>query len=461
LLNQAKREPGIVTFLVCLTLGICVSSCDIRTFSRKVRPPKEPANIIILLVDALRADRLHDYGNSRNTDPFLSAFGKKGVRFSNAYSHSSHTKISIASLFTGLLPTRHKVRNAGKPSRENKEKILSDILSLNLNTLADVLNKEGYLTAGLVTNPHLRGFLGFSQGFDEYRYFDPNTKAKQINKEVMSLLKDNSERPFFLYVHYMDVHSPYKPPREYKYLYTEETRLRAIGTNGPLRRKIPREIVEYTKSVYDAQINYWDDCFSELIKNLGRGGYLNNTLIVVLADHGEEFYDHGGFGHGYSLYEEGIRIPLYMVFPDHIPGENVWKNPVQVIDIFPTVCHFAKVDPRNLGLRGTNIFSNKWKEKGENLIIYSETYRGKIPRSVKKGKLKLIFNSKLEDYELYDLKNDPKEEMSIYRMDSPQSKRLQAELFMTLMAVDEGIEAESVTLDRETVDQLRSIGYLQ
>jgi arylsulfatase A-like enzyme len=426
-----------------------------------VPPPEEPPNILVLLIDALRPERLSDYGHFRDTNPFLAEFGKRGVRFAKAYSHSSHTKISISSLFTGLIPPEHKVRVAASPGGENKDKILSDVLSSDVDTLAEVLSNRGYLTAAFITNPHLRAFLGFSQGFDEYKYFDLNTSAEKINQQVIACLRKHQRMPFFLYIHYMDVHVPYNPPTKYRHFYTEKKNLRPIEINGPLRFKIADELIEYTKAVYDAQINYWDDCFREFIKNLEENGWLNNTLIIILADHGEEFYEHGGFGHGFTLYEEELHIPLYMVLDGYIPADKVRNDRVKVIDLFPTICYFAGADVRNLNLQGTNLFSSRRKKGDSEQIIYAETYRGKVPRSAQTEAHKIIYNSKLKNFEFYDLIQDTRENNNIYLEGDPVVEKLKIELFDILALGEKGLKTERKELDPETIKRLRDLGYLR
>ena len=368
-------------------------------------------NIMILLIDTLRADHLADYGYYRLTDPFLSEFGKRGIRFARAYSQSSHTKVATTSLFTGLLPPFHKVRRAGHPSLENKNRIMSDVLSEDLITLPEVLKKAGYITGAFVTNPHLRPFFGFDQGFDTYQYLDSSTRAEVLNNTVLRWLRRQPKnRPFFVYVHYMDVHEPYNPPREYTTLYINEMvkMVKIYQFNGPWRWKEPpdKKSIYYTIALYDAQINYWDDCFKRFISQLENEGFLKNTLLIIIADHGEEFYEHGGFGHGYTLYEEQLHIPLYMFFEDVIQPNQIWDDMVQTVDIFPTVCYFAKIDCSDLKLFGQNIFD---KNREKDLFVYSETYRGVVPRSIRTDRYKVIFRALVQEREVFTLKKSFKE----------------------------------------------------
>ena len=372
---QRNRIKKLETAIIFLFAGICLSSC-----SQNIAVPKNPPNILILLVDSLRADRLHDYGYFRNTNPFLSEFGKKGVRFTRAYSHSSQTKLSVASLFTGLIPPLHNVRYVAVPSKENPRNILSDVLSDDLMTLAEVLDHEGYSTAAFITNPHLRPFLGFSQGFKDYRYFPPSKyRAEKINEEAIHWLTRQPKRPFFMYIHYMDVHLPYDPPAEYKYLYTEKKGMSPIHQNGPYRKEITDERIAYTEALYDAQINYWDDCFQSLIKRMEKIEGLKNTLIIILSDHGEEFYDHGGFGHGFTLYEEELLVPLYIILDGYIPADRIQSSPAQLIDIFPTLCHFSKIEGIDALIQGIDLSLPAGRKKFPEECITRKPAMARIP----------------------------------------------------------------------------------
>lgn len=454
---QKNRIKKLELPILCLLFGICLLSC-----SQKHRLPKASPNILILLVDSLRADRLHDYGYFRNTNPFLSEFGKKGVRFTRAYSHSSQTKLSVASLFTGLIPPLHNVRHAATPSKENKNEILSDVLSNDLVTLAEVLHKEGYSTAAYITNPHLRSFLGFSQGFEEYQYF-PFSKfdAEEINEQAVSWLERQTMRPYFLYIHYMDVHLPYNPPSKYKYLYTEEKEMDPIQQNGPFQSEITEEQLKYTEALYDAQINYWDDCFQSLIKRMEEKEELNNTLIIILADHGEEFYDHGGFGHGYTLYEEELLVPLYIIFEGLLPTHEIRVDPIQLIDIFPTICHFSGINTAKAPIQGINIFHSDGNKIISNKIHYAETCYGEISRSIQTDKYKLIYQSKLKDFKLFNLIEDPGEQNDLYSHSNPDANRLRGKLFELMNFEGKRAKSETKKLDTKTIEELKSLGYIK
>jgi arylsulfatase A-like enzyme len=429
-------------------------SCRPKPQAEQTRP-----NIIILLIDAIRADSLHDYGNPRNTNPFLAEFGRKGVRFANAHSHSSNTLPSIASLFTGLIPPATGVRKAAFGFKD--EKIKSDQLALSETTIAEVLKKRKYSTAAFVSNPHLQQFSGLSQGFQEYRYFPGlKVRAAALNTALLDWLKTAPRKPFFAYVHYMDVHTPYRPPLKYRFLYSKNKGAPILSYglwNGPISARS----IEHTRAVYEAQINYWDDCFRALVGEMKKGGWLENTVFIILADHGEEFYDHGGFAHTFTLYEEVLHIPLYIVHAGHLPSGETRQDLVQVVDIFPTLGYFTGSDLSWLHLNGRSLFPEQQREGGSDRIHYAEVEPGSAPRSVQTLSAKLIFNSKPETYEFYDLLRDPKEQKNIYGQNPPLCEQLKSKLHQILSLYQSGPKRLAKELDQKTIELFKSLGYIK
>ncbi|MFC2158534.1 sulfatase [Acidobacteriota bacterium] len=422
--------------------------------------PETPPNVVVILIDSLRADSLNDYGNERNTNPFLTEFGQKGIRFTNAHSHSSETKISVATLFTGLLPPTNGVRESALPESAKSGRYLSDSLSSGLNTLAEVLQQKRYRTAAFSTNPHIRSFTGFSQGFDDFQYHPwPRVSAKRVNDNVFNWISKVGDSPFFMYIHYMDVHSPYRPPLDYRFLYTEKKEMPYYEDDGPAHTEMSLERVDYQRARYDAQINYWDDNFKDLIEKMRTGGFLDNTVFVILSDHGEEFYEHRGFGHGYTVYEEVLHIPLYIVFEGRIPPGQLRQDFVGIIDIFPTICSLAGQDVSRLPLHGKDILSPRKNTKER--FHYAETYQGHAPRSVQTERYKLILNSDTTEFELYDLQEDPMELTNSVNKQASLAREYQKRLLEIMSVRIEGIESRKKELDQKTIEQLKSLGYIK
>jgi arylsulfatase A-like enzyme len=434
---------------------------------------KERPDVIFILVDALRADRLSCYGNPNNTSPELDTYCRKGMRFANASSQSSNTKISVASFFTGLIPPSNGVRSAGKPSAslDPDARIKSDVLSPEVVTMAEMFGLHGYATGAIFTNPHLVAKMGFGQGFQYYNFLGFRERAEVVNEAVTRWLAEAGSAPFFLYIHYMDIHAPYDPPASYRELFTSGlTKTDVIYKNGPYRRGATPEQVAYSRAVYDGQIRYWDDELKALLSEMDRLGRSDNLLVIITADHGDEFYEHGGFGHGHTCYREVLHVPLVLVWPGVIPGESVRDDTVSLIDVLPTLAHLVGIETSGYGLQGRDLFARGWEEprpwpgllrKPEAPPVYAETYLGKVPRSLTVGDRKIIYNEARDTFEFYNLTDDPREKRPL----DPFSVRGGTDLVHQLESLMNGPPAvrpvPEVELDSSTVRDLKSLGYLQ
>jgi len=369
-------------------------------------PPRP--NVLLVLVDALRADHLGCYGYDRDTSPFLDQFAGRGVRFENAFAQGSQTKVSMASMLTGLNPPTTKVRTAS--FRDQADTIRSDRLSDKVFTLAEILRTGGYETVGFVTNPHLQDFQGFGQGFDFYQYtLWSELQAEDITRKALDWLDarpvPDEPDPFFMYLHFMDVHDPYDPPEPWRGKYvTGSPDLEPIQFNGPAEDEYSAEHIAYSMALYDGQINYWDDSFRELITGLEDQGLLDNTLVVVVSDHGDEFNEHGGFGHGFTVYDEMIHVPLIMVWPGRLSaGER--PDLVRLVDMTPTVAGLTGCPLPPIELDGVDLFDKKL-ERGSR-PVYSETFNGQRPRGLRTSSEQIIHNYLSRHREYFDLAVDP------------------------------------------------------
>jgi arylsulfatase A-like enzyme len=305
----------------------------------------------LIVVDSVRADHVSAYGYARNTTPNLDALiADQGVRFQQAISISPWTCPSNASLLTGRIPTAvgsswDTVRNT-LPQAET--------------TLGELLQQGDYYTAGFVNCYCTKGALGFAQGFDHFdetlsdHRGDDKARAAEVNARVVDWLdnqwlpQSNVEGPLFMFIYYFDPHVWYDPPPPYNTLFdpnyggTFDGRVYQDGKDVVLGRIMPSERdVEHLLALYDGEIAYWDAEFGRLMQHLQGAGMLENTLIIVTADHGELFGEHGEWTHGNALYEEVIRIPLVARYNGVIEPGTVIEMPVQNIDLMPTILDFA------------------------------------------------------------------------------------------------------------------------
>ena len=317
-------------------------------------PPGRAPNIVLYVVDTLRADRLHCYGYPDSITPQFDALSRDGVRFADCVAQSSWTKAAMGSIMTSLLPDEHGAED------------FPDVLSPGLETLAQVLGKAGFDTAGMVANPFVGRGFGFAKGFAVYQEM-PEMEAHALTRKVLSWLDrrragppeggngwgwGDADRPFFLYVHALDPHMPYSPP----------PRFRPPGcppSFGPQQMKKLREAWEaprdgspaptlvaqlrQAEALHRGEIASCDEAFGQFVSYLKTRGLYDNTLIVLVSDHGEQFFEHNLCDHMNSLYQEVLHVPLIIKFPHNEGAGTVVKPAWQHIDIAPTLLRRAGV----------------------------------------------------------------------------------------------------------------------
>lgn len=367
-------------------------------------------NVILIVLDAVRADHLSCYGYHRNTCPNIDNLAKKGVLFESAFSTAEWSYPSHASLFTGKYPSYHKT--LGKDIRLHKEN----------TTIAEILSWNGYLTLGLSGNNLLSPTNGFAKGFQKYIVFDipheigsifrfikqsPKDLARTLMygfdgytyrniEKIKGFIKDRKTRePFFLFTNIYNCHAPYNPPRPFKKhfcnslrrprlqimeLLSGMTRFRHLGEKIPgfdVRKlnliaesygqhsfmakelQVSEEEWEVVKSWYDGEILYLDYHIGELVEFLQHEGILGNTLLIITSDHGENFGEHGLASHQFCLYDNLIHVPLIMVFPDAIPRGKRISNIVSHIDVFPTILDLLNINNYRRAIQGKSLFPFK------------------------------------------------------------------------------------------------------
>jgi len=321
-----KRE----IFIIILLFIILPSALLYFYFNQKVQP-----NIIIIMIDALRKDHLSCYGYYRNTSPKIDEFAEDAIQFENTVSTCSWTSPSIASLFTSLYVSGHGLMTHSQKS--------TDILDLQFETLAEVLKKNGYMTSAFIANRWIREEFNYHQGFDTFEQVGgdiPRPSAAAVKEKAVAWLKNKAKQPFFAYIHFMDVHGPYYPPYPYNTFFTsqnkreltlqEYTKLRYLKYEGQ------RDLNFYINQ-YDGEIRYCDYNIGKIIQYLKEADLYDDSIIILTSDHGEAFFEHGECDHGFTLYNEEIRVPLIIRFPSSADSSiNDRINP-QLIDIGVTI----------------------------------------------------------------------------------------------------------------------------
>ena len=435
-------------------------------------------DIILVSIDSLRPDHLGSYGYARDTSPTLDALAAAGARFTTATSSTSWTLPAHAALFTGLHDATHGLSSDGL--RLADEHV----------TLAEALRDAGWRTAGFFGGPYLHPAFGLAQGFDFYqscmtRLADDvpegelraqalggatahaDVTGPRLLEEVERWLATLDEAPFFLFLHLWDVHYDYIPPPGYAERFDPDYtgRLTGVGMfHDPAVRAgmDPRDLAHLV-ALYDGEIRYTDEVLGRVLDGLDRRGRLANALVVVTADHGEEFFEHGGKAHRRSLFEEVVRVPLVVRWPGRIEAGRVIEAPVRLVDVMPTLLALAgaslpvAVQGRDLGplLRGEEL-------PPEPALLDLRFHRRHL-RALRTAERKLVSDVRGRSL-LFDLVRDPREAHPLRARDAVAQAR--RELDRTLEAARgfrDGLASRGalrIPLDPAMRERLEALGYL-
>ncbi len=416
-------------------------------------------NLLLLIVDCLRGDELSAMGYPRPTTPNIDTLARQGTRFTHAYSQASWTRPSLPSILTGLYPSEHGVldltQDPNAPTAALDESVL---------TLAERLEQAGYAT-GMVGEQHqLSPRFGLQQGFDLWQFKAGD--GANIQRRFLEWQAGLAGKPFFGYLHYLELHFPYCPPKDLRGRFDEgpsqlnickdwrdfRDRLR----NGQYR--ITDEDRQLMRARYDEELLGVDRLVGDLLAELQRRGVYDNTLILLTGDHGEEFGEHGGSFHGQSLYNELLHVPLVWKPP------AAWKAPAdQVVDGLTEQRNTAATFLDAAGVRDLPVGTVSlvpWL-RGErhdepNRLAVSE---GVDQIAVNQGRWKLIVARSGGGFELYDLAKDPTEQHNM----APERRTRLAAMRKLLVGWDHDLHParhKVVTMDNETREGLKNLGYV-
>ena len=426
-------------------------------------PPRP--SVLLVVVDTLRADRLTDYGHDRDTLGPVAALAAQATRFTAAYAPSSWTRPSVATIFSGMMPARHRAKIGG-----------TNRLNRAIPTLAETLGAAGWSTAGFSANVVVSRKVDFDQGFDRFLDYEGGVQAYPDIAAMMRVASDwlkTAPRPFFLFLQPMNVHGPYRVPVEHQtvllgrrpssdFRYQEPPRTSIMAGAVELRSSIGETYLTSLRDQYDTAIRYSMEQLDALFSDLRREGLWDETLIVLTSDHGEELYDHQGFSHAYSLFEEVVRVPLYVKLPGQLEPA-VRDDPVSLADIYPTVLEVLGLPPVRHG-DGRSLLR---RGESERELVFEvnnpERFRG---RALLSGNYKLIetevdYQGRSDAVALYDLSRDPDESRDLVN-DEPE---LAARLRARMEEIFAGYEERSLPLPAEgdavlDQDTLRALGYV-
>lgn len=433
-------------------------------------------SVILIIADTLRADHIGAYGSTATKTPGIDRIAKDGIVFENGFSNSTWTRPSVSTILTSLYPSSHKVMYK------------ADMLPDQVTTIAEVMKGSGYRTIGYVTNINVAPSFHFEQGFQEYYYLSPEfffgatdsgsklgfysgmrllrerflakekwvqnyyQDAQTVNGVALPWLDKNASGPFFTLIHYMDPHDPYF---EIPYNGIAVARVDTPDPDPSQRDRLA--------NLYASNVEYLDRFIGNLVEALKASGHYDSTVIAFVADHGEEFYEHKGWWHGTTLYDEESRVPIIVKLPKNAKAGTRVKTPAQLLDVAPTLLAAAGVTAPD-AWQGRDLFSDT---PAPAALFQEEDHEGNILHSVRSDRWKLIVANEgnprgLPPLELFDTMADPKETKNVALENPEEVEKLKATLeTLKVLAASKAVTGASGSMDAATAEKLRSLGYLK
>ena len=446
---------------IFLTLALLLTTCCAE------RP--RLTNVILISLDTVRADHLSVYGYHRPTTPNLARLARESVVFEQAFTPTPWTVPAHMSLFTSLYPSVHSISHLTPQSDMSK-------------MLPEMLEDAGFQTAAFVA-PVLSEDYGFSKGYNHY--FRPErvrAAGIMVDHALEWLAQDPGrpvvrEQPVFLFLHLFDVHHPYEPPWPFDTAYVPAYRpnIRDISRSHPYEqdKELSTEELSEVVALYDGEIAYADFEIGRFLDELAALDLYDSSLIVVFGDHGEGFLEHGLMNHGNSVYDELIRIPLLIRFPRARHAGRRVEEPVQLIDVTPTILREVGVEPLPV-MQGSLLLDTLPATDSRRSAYASEAFAACLRTS----SWKLIENppSRFEkiprairaEYELYDLKKDPKEQNNLAAALPDRVQSMARTLGVIAkdnralrMRMRKALKVRELELTEDQVRELKALGYIQ
>jgi arylsulfatase A-like enzyme len=429
----------------------------------------ERPNVLLIVFDTLRADRTGIYGYPRETTPFLDQLATRGVVVEDVIAPYPTTLTSHWSLFSGLHPPRHGIYPDTKEKQRPEQ------------TLAGIFQSAGYLTAAFTEGGYVHSMFGFGKGFDFYN----NGRDREINRfsggaEVTfalaeQWLRENRDSRFFMFLHTYQVHAPFDPPDGYLRMFEGDYSGRwehsypaeaAFLVNQGKASLTPKE-VDHIRSLYDAEIRYLDDTFARLWNRLKQMGALENTLVIITSDHGEDLGEHGWFHHGTTLYDPALRVPLLLVWPGQVPRGARLTCQRSLTDLMPTVLELVGLEASGR-LDGVSFASEIRsgscpQSRPAYAELISPTYKSHddLPLAgVRDEGWKFITHTQTGAHEIYDLSRDRNETRNLVSHEPERIERMRQKVEDYLAKRVEPLEPQG-EMSPEMKRQLRGLGYVE
>lgn len=435
-------------------ISIVLSFMLVLTFSCGSTPKAiDRPNVILIIIDTLRADHLSCYGYHRETSPSLDSLAASGTRWENCQAQAPWTLPATATIFTGLNAKQH-----GTGRRLNGDHRLHSEVPI----IPTIFSNAGYKTCGIFNVVLLNENHGFSRGFDYYSCVDDGNgrAAVTVDEFLQWLESDSDDRPFLAVLHFFDVHNPYDPPPPFDKFYFPDDTLELsdweITESGQIAHP---EHLEHFLSRYDGEIKWVDIQLGRLFSELRFRGYADSTIIMVTTDHGEEFLEWGWIGHGGQLYQELLHVPLIMSGPG-VPSGEVITETVAQFDILPALLSICSIEDTS-SFEGVDLFSQAARNPRaipSSQLMYRGLMLGETPLAVVVyGSIKGLVTRRgsTDSYYMFDLLNDPHEQVPL------EANSLMTELLDYYRATPMLWDPPLVqNLDSSSTEALRDLGYI-
>ncbi len=423
-------------------------------FATACVPGGRPESAVIIVVDTLRADHLGFYGYSRATSPALDVRTLSGLVFERAYTTSPWTLPALGSLVTGHVPSEHlaglRVSVDGTPSFTP--------LSHAMPTIAELLGIRYWATGAVVNNPFLTARSGIARGFDSYDYDEAKRRADAAVDAALAWLADRANQRFFLLLHLFDPHLPYDAPPPFRESFTGprpagEPRPNAAQLRAARERGEPLD-AEFLRNAYDEEIAFVDRELGRFFAELEARGLLRKTLVILTADHGEEFLEHGALEHGHSVFDEVVRVPLVIWGPGVRAGRS--DAPASLRDLPATVLSALDIAPPP-GFPGRPLLASG----SPDTIVAEHTLYGSERKAALAWPWKLHWARGGEELALFDLAGDPGERTDVLAQHRPEAQPLLAALRASAERDAAAERRASAAIDEKTRARLKELGYIE
>ena len=396
---------------------------------RLVVPKKDPVkHVIVLCIDTLRTDHVGCLGGTGGMTPNLDKLAKESVVFSSCESACPWTLPSVASTITGKYP--------GVIAADS----VSEHLRSEETTLAELFHEKGYRTGAITNNHYVSAEVGFFQGAESQRE-SPKAPANEEVDASLEWIGKHLDENFYLYIHFFDCHVPYQPPEPYLSKFKRGSGRFETKFENPNEIRSGELVLtdsekEQLRGLYSGCVAFSDAELGRMIDKLKELNAWDNTMLVVFADHGEEFWEHGGYEHGHSMYDEVTHVPLFIKAPDVQPAMR--SDRVGLIDVFPVIINRAGLRIPD-GLNGQNIFAPDYDQKTQRRFFIEGCIHATESKALMDGGYKqILYFDGVKSPELFNLDNDPGEKTNLISTEKEKSEALSAELIVYGSRTGEG-----------------------